>query len=385
MNDAIVPRPKKAQESHPPRENASSESGRARVDREASEREREADAAHAAPTLAEIARVAGVSRMTASRAINNRPGVSQQVREDILRIADEMGYVINWMAQRLSSRRSGGSNGIIGVTAQLHTPFAGEVVTAIGSAVRGVGQDLLVYSPPDSAGRPPGRVLDLLHQVADGVIAILPYQGDYLDALARARIPVVTIERRGEHDPFPWVSGDNYAGARLLMRHLMELGHRRIGFITGDNRMESARDRLRAYGDALREAGMADDPRLVAEGNYLQKGGFEGANYLLALEPRPTAIFAANDISAVGAAAAIHEAGLSVPGDISLAGFDDLPLAAQMKPGLTTVHQPLARMGRTAVKMLLERVMEPAAAPACVTVPVELVVRGSTAAPQLVR
>ncbi|MEF2070277.1 LacI family DNA-binding transcriptional regulator [Consotaella aegiceratis] len=338
-------------------------------------------ARRAALTLAEVARVAGVSRMTASRAINNRPGVSRQMREDILRIADEMGYVVNRVAQKLSTARNGGGSGIIGVIAELHTPFVGDLVMAIGSAVRGGGQDMLVYSLPAPTRVPPGKVLDLLHQMVDGVIAVLPYEADYLTALERARVPVVSVERGSDETTFPSISADSYQGGCLAMRHLIELGHRRIGFITGAHRLASARERLRAYRDTLAAHGLPIDPTLIVEGDYLQKSGFDAANRLLALRDRPTAIFAANDISALGAITAIHDAGLDVPRDISIVGFDDIPLVGQLRPGLTTIRQPLTQMGRTAVKMLLEMIVSPASAPPSATVPIQLIVRGSTAAP----
>ncbi|WP_237154372.1 LacI family DNA-binding transcriptional regulator [Oryzibacter oryziterrae] len=329
------------------------------------------------PTLAEVARIAGVSLMTASRAVNNRPGVSDEKREEILGIADAIGYVANRAAQKLS----GGRTHVIGVIAQLHTPFTSDLVLGIGSAARAVGHEMLVYSLPDEGRRPPDSVVDLLHQVADGVIVILPYASDYLTNLSRSHIPIVTIEA-GETAEFPTVAADNYHGAAQAIRHLHDLGHRRIGFITGNERLASARDRHRAFVDLRHQLGLDADDDLVAMGDFTQRGGFVAAERLMALASRPTAIFAANDAQALGAMTAIRQAGLSVPQDISLIGFDDILLAAQMHPPLTTIRQPLAQMARAAIKLLLTLVAkgEPPATP--ITLPTQLIVRETTAPPR---
>ncbi|MDR3517086.1 MAG: LacI family DNA-binding transcriptional regulator [Azospirillaceae bacterium] len=329
------------------------------------------------PTLAEVAKVAGVSQMTASRAINNRSGVSKEKREDIQRIADEMGYVVNRAAQRLS----GGRTRVIGVMAQLHTTFTAELVLGAGGAARAAGYEMLVYSLPDNDRRPPGSVVDLLRQIADGVIALLPYESDYLETLSAAHLPVITVDYRGEESPFPSVASDSYEGGRTAVRHLAELGHRRIAHITGNERLASARDRRRAYLDTMAQLGLAIDPAQIATGDFSQRSGFEAANRLLALNPRPTAIFAANDISALGAISAIRDAGLRVPEDLSVVGFDDIPVAAQLHPPLTTIRQPMQQMGRSAVNMLLALIVGLEAPSPRITLPTQLIVRGSTVPP----
>ncbi len=326
------------------------------------------------PTLAEVAKIAGVSRMTASRAMNNQPGVSAKMREEILRIADEMGYATNPLAQKLSTGRTR----ILGVVVQLHTPFAADLVLGIGSTARGAGYEMLAYSLPADDSEPPGNVVSLLQHIADGVIAILPYEVNYLDSLANASVPVVTIDSQTDDTPFPSVISDSYQGGRLAMQHLADLGHRRIGFITGKTRLTSARDRLQAFHDSVGQLGLDRDPALVVSGNYLQTGGFDATNELLALPERPTAIFASNDMSAIGAMAAIREAGLKVPQDISLVGFDDIPLARQVHPPLTTIRQPLQEMGRAAVNMLLPLILGLELPSRQTVLPTELVVRAST-------
>lgn len=325
------------------------------------------------PVLAEIAKVAGVSLMTASRAVNGQPGVSSEKREEILRIADDMGYVANRVAQRLS----GGRSKVIGVIAQLHSLYTSDLVLGIGSAARAVDHEMLVYSLSDTERRPPGAIIDLLRQIVDGVIVILPFQSDYLAHLVEADLPIVTIDE-GEDLPFPKIGADNYQGARLAIEHLAQLGHRRIGFIGGNLMLESARDRGRAFFDMQAQLDLDRDPDLVVNGNFMQQGGFDAAAALLKLPVPPTAIFAANDMSAVGALAAIRDAGRSVPDDISLIGFDDVSVAQHVHPRLTTIRQPLGQMSRSAVNTLMAMISGIAPPTQRIILPAELVVREST-------
>ncbi len=330
------------------------------------------------PTLAEVARAAGVSRMTASRALNDRAGVSREVRDQIVRLAGEMGYTLNRTAQKLS----GGRSRVIGlVSVQMYSQFVSEVVSGALRAARAAGYEMLLYSLMSTEDALPGSVTQLLGQVADGVIALLPFAHEYLDALSAARVPVLTVEDSVEHVEYPCVASDSYQGARAAARHLADLGHRRIAFITGNERLTSAVERRRGYAEVMAERGLPREG-LVARGDYTERGGFEAARKLLALPKRPTAIFAANDQSALGALSAAQAAGLRVPRDLSLVGFDDVPGAAQAQPALTTVRQPMEQMGRAAVNTLLALLAGLPAPSPVITFPTELVVRASTAAPR---
>jgi LacI family transcriptional regulator len=338
-------------------------------------------AARSRATLADIAREAGVTRMTVSNALNNRGGVSVDVRDRVQRIANEMGYVTNWVAQKLSASRLAVESGVIGVIAELHTPFMAEVTAAISAAVRDRGRDMLVYSLPEPDKDVPQNVLNLLLHTVDGVIAVLPRARKDLQKLVQARIPIVAVDRLDADATLPSVGSDSYQGARLAMRHLIELGHRRIGFLAGEASRFSARERLRGYLDAMAEAGLSVGPDDVAAGAFLQEAGRSATERLLQRRPRPTAVFAANDASALGALMAIHDAGLSAPEDVSVVGFDDISAASQIRPGLTTIRQPYPEIGSTAVGMLLGIIKQEPEDPQNVQVllPVELVVRGTTA------
>jgi len=329
-------------------------------------------------TLAEVALAANVSPMTASRAMNNRSGVSSATREHVLRVATDLGYVINRAAQKLS----GGKSHIIGIIAtDLENQYNNSLVSGASDAAWEAGYETLIYLHVERERRPSGSVIQMLRQISDGVIAVLPLEFGYLGELASTRIPIITVDHRGEHAEFPSISTDCYAGAREAVKHLVELGHRRIAYIGGDERLASARDRHRAYLETTALYGLAYDVDLLLPGDFTQNCGFIATKRLLALANPPTAIFAANDLSAFGAIMAIREAGMRVPPDISVIGFDDIPTAAQFYPPLTTIRQPIRQVGRSAVNTLLALIAGIEAASPQVTLPTEIVLRASTAPP----
>jgi LacI family transcriptional regulator len=327
------------------------------------------------PTLAQVAKIAGVSQMTASRALNDKPGVSQQTREEVLKIAVDIGYVVNRSAQKLS----GGRNGIIGImTPVLDNHYVGELVVGVGRAARAQGYETLVYTLFDEDRHSHQSVLGLIKQFTDGVVAILPRESAYFNALAAANVPVVAIDQRGSLDGFPSISVDSYGGAVRAVEHLAQLGHTRIGFVAGDESIEGVRDRRRGYVDALVRFGLPTDPSLIAQGDLSQMRAFDAASALLALPEPPTAIFAVNDLSAFGVIAAARELGLKVPRDLSVLGFDDIPMASQVHPPLTTIRQPFAQMGRAAVNTLLSQMESDDTIAPRIVLPTELIVRQST-------
>jgi LacI family transcriptional regulator len=327
------------------------------------------------PTLADVARLAGVSQMTASRALNGRAGVSRETRDEVLRIASDIGYVVNRTAQKLS----GGRNGIIGIiTPTLDTQFSSELILGAGRAARAAGCEVLIYTMSDEDRRLHHDVLGLVRQFSDALLAILPRDSLWLDSLAKANLPVVVIDQRGTMHRFPSVSVDNYGGAQLAVEHLIELGHTRIAFLGGGDSIEGVRDRQRGYVDALARHGLPHAPELIASGDLSQMTAFEVVSRLLDLADPPTAIFTANDQSAFGAIAAAREAGLRVPDDISVVGFDDIPMAEQFHPALTTVRQPFQQMASSAVNTLLAQVAGNDTGAQRVMFAAELVVRDSS-------
>ena len=331
------------------------------------------------PTLARLAELAGISQMSASRAINDRHGVSEQTRDKVLRIAAEIGYVANRTAQKLS----GGRTRIVGLlTPVRQDQFVSELIIGSGRAARKAGYEMLVYPVFDEERETHHNVLTLLQQFSDGLVAILPHDdAPYLKALNEADIPVVVVDQRGVFPQYPSVASDNYEGARLAVQHLVELGHTRIAFISGDERLTAAQDRARGFNDAMRQQGLRPEASLTAIGRFSQVMGFKAASHLLKLKRPPTAIFAANDLSAFGAIAAAHELGMRVPDDVSIIGFDDVPMASQVYPPLTTIRQPLQQMGRSAVNILLARIAGIELPSDRITLPTDLILRNSTARP----
>ena len=329
-----------------------------------------------APTLAELAAAAGVSTMTASRAVNNQRGVSDATRARVQLLAAQLGYAPNRMAQKLSS----GQSRVLGVlVTDLDKPYNSSVVAGVVRAAAASATEVLIYSLVDRDRRPTGNVPKLLQQFTDGVIAVLPYAQGFMEMLSQGQVPVVTIDTPSGQTGFVSIGADDYGGARKALAYLGELGHKRIAFVAGEEKLESARARHRAYDDAVAILGL--EP-LVLQGHHNLAGGRAAGESIARMKrKRPTAVFASNDVSAFGVLTALQSYGIKVPEDISVVGFDDLPAAAQVHPALTTVRQPIEELGRAAVNTLLALLSGLDAAFSQVTLPTELIVRQSTAPP----
>ena len=219
--------------------------------------------------------------------------------------------------------------------------------------------DLLLYTTHRRKTKESAYVVTLTRGLADGLLLVLPRDpGSYLETLRQYHFPHVLIDHRGVDEVTPAVAAANRQGAYRATEYLVELGHRRIGFITGAIDQMCARDRLEGYKAALVDHGLIFASEVVYEGDFFQPLGYAGASVLLELPHRPTAIFASNDVSAFGVMEAVRDHGLRIPDDVSVVGFDDIPQATNVHPPLTTVRQPLEKMGRTATRMLLEYIKE---------------------------
>lgn len=328
--------------------------------------------------LADVAARAGVSMMTVSRVLNNRPGVSTATRERVLEAAHAAGYVPHAPARGLASGRTG----MLGlVIANLLDTYYAEILQGAVTAAEAHGSRLVLHLTGTSDAREIAQVATLLGGSVDGLILVLPRAADYyIDTIAQRRFPCVLVDHRTLVTPLPAIRSTNRAGGEAGTRHLLDLGHRHIGFITGDMTYGCAVERLEGY-RALVERGMMPDERYVQEGDWTQASGRRAAEALLRLDPRPTAIFASNDLEALGVYEAAHDAGLRVPEQLSVVGFDDRLEARQAYPRMTTVRQPLAAMGGLAVQMVLAQVAGQPLPEPVVELPTELVVRASTAPP----
>jgi len=314
--------------------------------------------------------------MTVSRALNNTGYVSKKTRAKVLAAARELGYVANLSARSLA----GGRTNTLGlVLTNLRTPIFAEFAHGVDEAVQKLGMDLLLYTTSADPERERARVKSLSSGLCDGLLIVLPRASEsFLASLEASRVPVVLLNHRGAETPLPSVGADNYHGARAATEHLLELGHRRIGFITGTAHSGQSAQRLRAYRDALAAAGVPFEAALVQPGNFSQASGLEAARALLALKDPPTAIFAANDEMAFGALDAVKDRGLRVPDDVSVLGFDDIPMASQVYPALTTVRHPFRDLAEAAVRLLHGLIEGKGGLKTRLELPSELVVRAST-------
>ena len=328
------------------------------------------------PTISDVARKAGVSKSLVSLVMRGGRYVSAPRREAVMRAAEQLGYRPNAMARGLVQRRSG----FLGVmVSDLHNPFFADVVDGIQDQAHRAGYRVLVNTGNRSSAAEAEAVETLLQLRADGVILAGPLVENGTVVAASRAVPVVVVGRAAKADSVDSVTNDDRAGAEVAVEHCASLGHRRIAHIDG-GRGAGASDRRRGYETAMRRLRLARYIDVVT-GSYTEGGGHSGAMALLARRLRPTAIFAANDLAAIGALNAIEEMGLSVPGDVSLIGYDNTSLAALRHISLTTIHQPRLEMGQLAVSTLLERIELKRTRPRRAVLSPTLVVRGTTAPP----
>ncbi|SDG37805.1 LacI family DNA-binding transcriptional regulator [Microbacterium pygmaeum] len=327
-------------------------------------------------TITDVAVEAGVSVATVSKAVNGRYGVAPETVQHVLDVVERLGYQSSLGASSMRSRRTG----VIGVLVAGFEPFSAEILKGVGAGLRDTSFDLMAYSGAHN-GNQEGwerRSLSRLSgTLMDGVIMVTPTVVGVV-----ADVPVVAVDPHTGRADLPSVEADSFGGAQLAVRHLVELGHRRIGFIAGRPDLRSSTLREAGYRQALADARIAFDPSLIGSGRYDTGSSREAAEAMLAQDRRPTAIFAANDLSALSIIETAREFGLDVPGDLSVIGFDDVPEASRATPGLTTVRQPMQRIGATAAEMLVALMSGRTPESTHLILPTRLVPRGTTAPPR---
>jgi len=334
-------------------------------------------------TLNEVAARAGVSVITASRALRGTIHVAKATREKVLAAASELNYTPDVVAQTMR----GSQSRLLGVfLLGFRSMVFHELLVSIEEQAHRRGYELVVVNV---AIYDDGRTtsVEMMLKLCDGIIWLLP-SGTHslMRKLEAGQMPAVLVNFCARPVALPVVSGANYSGAYDLVNHLIGLGHRRIAFVEGALHTGQSRERQRGYEQALRDAGLPVDADYIVPGDFLFGGGREGARTLLALPNRPTAIFCANDEMALGAFKAAEELGLKVPADVSIAGFDDIPAASTVTPPLTTIRQPLDEIGARAVDEVLAYIGDRGRSPSRIELPTRLVVRDSTGkAPQRIR
>ncbi|MCC7359206.1 MAG: LacI family DNA-binding transcriptional regulator [Anaerolineales bacterium] len=337
-------------------------------------------------TIKDIARRAGVSHSTVSRALRDDPAIPPATTQRLKRLARRLGYVPSAMARGLKTSHSG----VLGVVvSNIADPFLGEVVRGIEDGVLDAGYSLFLADSHRDAERAAAILRALTERRVEGVIicssAITPAQ---LKALGQFGLPLVLVNNLVAVPPARayGLAIDDLHGGRLLTEHLLSLGHRRIAYLGNALGGQASLDRRAGYRAALAAAGLAPHPAWELTGpTGRPEGGVAGAEAFLALEPRPTALFCFNDLMALGALQRLKQAGLRLPQAVSVGGFDDIFLAAYTDPPLTTIAQPKYQLGRDAAALLCSLLSSGAkrspTAPRIRSLPGALVVRGSTAPP----
>ena len=321
--------------------------------------------------IGDVAAEAGVSVATVSKVLNDRWGVAEETSIRVRAVIEELGYQSSLVAQSLRSR----STNVIGVLVVDIEPFSAELLKGVARAIHDTGYELVVFSGCGRANDQVGWERRYLQRVSgtlcDGAILVTPSSVDVTYGA-----PVVAVDHNVASSSLPTVDSDNLSGAVLATEYLLELGHRRIGFLAGRPDLESARLRERGYRTALKKAGIKIDSSLIRIGGYQVDTAEVAARQMLEPDDRPTAIFAANDVSALATISVAGSLGLAVPEDLSVIGFDNVPESALSEPPLTTIEQPIQQMGFDATEILIRLIAEQPV-PEHTMLPTRLVVRGS--------
>ena len=333
------------------------------------------------PTQEDVAREAGVSRATVSYVINNRTDgnvrISEETRCRVLEAIEELGYRPNVLARSL---RQGQTHTIGMIVPDNTNPFFAEVARGVEDTSFEQGYSVILCNSDGDLDKELLYTNVLAEKRVDGILFVAAGMStEHICALQERRMPVVVVDRDIPDVAVDSVMTANERGGWLATRHLIELGHRHIGCIAGPSDVTPSAERVTGYRQALREAGLAVDEALILKGDFQYESGYQATRQLLSMEDPPTAIFACNDLMAVGAISAAVGLGRQVPMDLSVVGFDDVPLASFANPALTTIVQPKHEIGVVAATMLLERMRDPDRPPHRKMLDTELVVRQSTA------
>lgn len=333
-----------------------------------------------AVTIKDVARVAGVSVATVSRALNGHANVTEQTRARVMGVVAQLRFVPSSAAQSMITRRT---HTVGALLPDLHGEYFSELIRGIDLAARARGLHLLVSSSHGDAAEA-AAALRAMNGRVDGLLVMSPHvSADFLWGNVSEDLPAVLMNTRvagGRHSSF---AVDNHGGACAMVRHLVGRGHRHIAFVAGPESNFEAQERLRGFRDAIAELlpGLGEQ---VLQGDFTQESGFRAGSQVVALTQRPSAVFASNDMMAIGCLSALNEAGLQVPADIALAGFDDIPISRYVTPPLTTVRARITELGGLALERLASAIESPERqVPLQQTLRADLIVRQSTAAPSV--
>jgi LacI family transcriptional regulator len=330
-----------------------------------------------AVTIQDIAKHLNLAVSTVSKALNNYPDVSPQTKTRVIDCARDLGYYPSATARNLRRRRTDKIGFLFSFPINTISEYVSKLITGAITVAEAEGYNLILY--PQS-----GDHVDALTRICrarevDGLLVLNRSNiGQSIAVLEDENIPFVLVDRRAEQPEVSYICSDHYDGALQIMRHLVELGHRRIGYTNRSNLGITNRDRLVGYKQVLTEAGLPFDPELVVQTDIELSSGYDAMNNLLDLPSPPTAVFAIHDLIALECLRAATDLGLRVPEDVAIAGFDNWTFSLTTKPPLTSVHTPQTEIGKQSAKALLSRLANKDHAPIRITLPVELIPRQST-------
>jgi DNA-binding LacI/PurR family transcriptional regulator len=337
------------------------------------------DRARRLPTLEVVAEVAGVSRATVSRVVNGSSKVSPEVQATVSKAISELGYVPNRAARTLVTRRTDTVVLIMHERSDtvFEDPFYASVLRGVNASLSATDLQLvLLHARGDQQRERALRYVCNGH--VDGALLISMHGDDPMpNAIMASGIPMVAMGRPLAGQRADYVDADNAGGGSEAVRHLVTTGRRRLATVAGPLDMSAGVDRLRGYIEATRAAGMRVAADRVAHREFTERAGYSGMKLLIKRTPKIDAVFVASDLMAIGALRALRELGRRVPDDVAVVGFDDAPLASYTDPPLTTIRQPVERLGQEMVRLLLQRLSDPRGEPTTVILPTELVVRAS--------
>lgn len=334
------------------------------------------------PTLEDVAKLAKVSRMTVSRVFSSKNNVSEETANRIKKIAQDLGYHPNLIARSLSNKKAMTIGVFVPKTKNL---FYDIYITQILSGISDVTQELnyrILFLPIDRNGDLNNNqyISIARSHLVDGIILIKTKKNDEgLDDLVKINFPFVLVNHRSTSKNYNYVDTCNSKGAEIAVEYLHKLGHRKIAFVTGSMDETNAIDRLKGYKNKIKELGLAYKEEWIISGDFSQEKAYQESKKLFGSSNLPTAIFCSDDYMAIGVMNRIRELGLSVPGDISIIGFDDIEIASYIHPPLTTIRQPMYNIGKRSTEILLDLINKKIKPPFNELLDVELIVRESTA------
>ncbi|MCO5063562.1 MAG: LacI family transcriptional regulator [Rhizobiaceae bacterium] len=331
-------------------------------------------------TIKDVARETGLALSTVSNALAGKSLVRPETRAQVMEVAERLGYRASIVARSLRAHRSFALGILIEDVAN---PSASAFVRGVEDVALKAGCTLLLASTDGDLDRQVNAMRTLIDHQVDGLVMISQHlDDDRVRDLLAAGVPAVLLQRRHASLSLDYVGSDNRGGLVEALRYVKRIGHQRVGFVTGPLKSSSAQERLCAFRETAVELGFEDPENYIFEGRYSFQKGLEAAGFFSSLRTPPTCVFASNDMNAIGLMQGLSERGISVPGDISVVGLDDIDLAALKSIDLTTIRLEKRAMGTSAGQLLLKRIDDPSRPPETLILPTRLIVRGSTTSAQ---